>query len=504
MKRITVLSILAFGFSFNSHAQLSINGHFYGEDAFKFSNYNSFGTARTRGMGGSFSALGGDASNIFLNPAGLGFYNKSEFSITPLYNTQNVKSEYIGQNNSLSSSRLNIGQAAVVFSNNGVGTRKKRSAFGLSYNTLANFNNEFVYNGSNNKSSISDYFAEKATSENVSTQVLEDEYDGSTGIAQTPTSMYYQAYLIDHTGNNNYVASELSVPVVQSGKVRESGSLGQFNISYGINFDDKTYLGASVGIQNLNFNQLTDHAESFPKGELFRSFLYGDDLYVNGTGINLTLGGIIKASKVLSIGLNVTTPTAMRIRESIGSEVTIDPLPGTITVDRKTLYTVENDFRYRLTSPLRGNLGAAVFLPSKLGVINVEAEYIGYGQMGIKDSEDARWSSDQKSGIQDTYKDVLNLKAGAEIRVTNIRLRAGVNLLNTPYRNESSANSKSTVQLSLGAGYRAQNFFADLGYSRMTSKSAFTPYTISNPENYASAALSRSQGVVSVTVGTFF
>lgn len=496
------LSFLGLGLT--SQAQLSINGHFYGEDAFRFSNYNSFGTARTRGMGNSFVALGGDASNVLTNPAGLGFYNKSEFSITPLFSSQKVSSSYIGENTSLMSSRLNIGQAAVIFSRTGTGTRKKRSVIGLSYNTLANFNNEYEYNGTNNKSSISDYFAEKATSENVSPEVLEEEYDGNTGIAETPTSMYYQAYLIDHIGNNDYQAGELSIPVVQSGRVRETGSLGQFNISYGLNLDDKTYFGASLGIQSLKFNQLTDHAESFPKGELFNGFIYRDDLLVSGTGINLTVGGIIKATQSVSFGLNITTPTAMSVRESISSEVTIDPKPGTINVNRYTLATVPNDFNYKLTSPLRGNFGAAIFLPKKLGVVNAEIEYIGYGMMGIKDKEDNAWSSDQKSDINKAYKNVLNFKAGAEIRVSNFRVRAGAGYLNSPYKNESSLIDKSSVQLSFGAGYRAQNFFADLGYSTLTSKSAFTPYTVSNPSDYASAALSRTQGILSVSVGTFF
>ncbi len=505
MKKNPGLIVLALmGLALSSQAQLSISGHFYGEDALKFSSYNAYGTARTIGMGNAFTALGGDASNVIINPAGLGFYNKSEFSISPLFNNQKLTSTYIGQQTALSGSRISIGQATAIFSNSGAGTRKKRGAFAISYNTLANFNNEYKYNGSNNKSSISDYFAEKATSENVSTQVLEDEYDGNTGIAQTPTSMYYQAYLIDHTQNNVYTASELSIPVLQSGQVRESGSLGQFNLSYGVNFDDKTYFGATLGIQNLKYNQLTDHAESFPNGDLFNGFVYRDDLLVSGTGINLTLGGIIRASKTLNLGASITTPTAMRVRESISSSVTIDPLPGTINVNRYTIRTVPNDFNYRLTSPLRGNIGASVFLPKKLGVVSLEAEYVGYGQMGVKDREDQRWSSDQKSGIRDTYKDAVNLKAGAEIRVTNIRLRAGVNYLGSPYRTETSATGKSSVLVSLGAGYRAQNFFADLGYSLQTSTFAFTPYAVSNPADYASAAIDRKQGLLAISVGTFF
>ena len=39
------------------------------------------GTARLMGIGGTKTALGGDIGTISGNPAGLGFYNSSEFSI---------------------------------------------------------------------------------------------------------------------------------------------------------------------------------------------------------------------------------------------------------------------------------------------------------------------------------------------------------------------------------------------------------------------------------------
>ena len=43
------------------------------------------GTARIRAMGGAATSLGGDLSSAYLNPAGLGFYNRSDFSITPVF-----------------------------------------------------------------------------------------------------------------------------------------------------------------------------------------------------------------------------------------------------------------------------------------------------------------------------------------------------------------------------------------------------------------------------------
>ena len=54
----------------------------YAEDALRFSQFGSTGSARISALGGSGNALGGDISNIHNNPAGLGFYQNSEFSFT--------------------------------------------------------------------------------------------------------------------------------------------------------------------------------------------------------------------------------------------------------------------------------------------------------------------------------------------------------------------------------------------------------------------------------------
>ena len=53
------------------------------EDALRNSQVFYYGTARFMGMGGAFTALGGDLSSLSQNPAGLGVFRSSEVSITP-------------------------------------------------------------------------------------------------------------------------------------------------------------------------------------------------------------------------------------------------------------------------------------------------------------------------------------------------------------------------------------------------------------------------------------
>lgn len=503
MKKLFLVSLIAVISINNSLGQLSINGHFYGEDAIKFYRYGNFGSARVMGMGGAFTALGGDLSSSYINPAGLGYYNKSEFSLSPYFINQNTNSSYIGQKTNQSSSSLTIGQIGAVFSKQGTGSRKKRSNWAISYNTLANFTNDFSYSGVNKRSSLTDYFAEKATKRGISSTALDDEFDSKTGLAQNGTAMMYQAFLIDPSGKA-YLASELSVPVNQTGRVSETGNLGQINVGYGVNFDDRTYFGASLGIQNLNYNQITDHSEVFPNGKIFNSFDFGDELFVKGTGINLSLGAIFKVTENLRVGANLTSPTSMKIQESLVSNVSIRQKPNTFTTKFQEISTVPNDFNYKIISPTRANIAASLFLPKKIGVVSIEAEYVGYSRMNIKDNENARWSSEQKREIQNEFKDVVNLKAGTEIRVGIGRLRAGLNYLADPNRVNKNYNSKSSLVGSFGAGLRNNKYYVDVAYSRTMFDSAFTPYTLSAKEDYSSIANSGSKGILAFSIGTFF
>jgi hypothetical protein len=522
MKNIFVLTfIIALGIN-STKAQLSLNGHFYGEDALKFNTVKTFGSAKVQGMGGAYSALGADMTNAYLNPAGIAFYNKSEFSFSPTFYNQNSKANYIDlkTNSPTSSSSINVGQVGAVFSSRGSGTRKKRTAWGITYNTLANFSNDFNFGGTNNKSSITDFFAQKTTSQGYTSTELDskDNFNQSTGLAQNRETLYYQSYLIDPEGKE-FVSSEQSTPfkVNQDGRVRESGNLGQVNISGGVNFDDRTYIGGSIGIQNLSYNQITDFSEDFPTGKNLKSFNYNEDLFVSGNGVNINIGTIYKLTKDIQIGVNVVSPTFMKVKESVVTKISnalvkIDA--GSKEFEKIPSYeTVPNDFLYRITSPIKANFAGALFLPKKLGVINLEAEYVGYGMMNVSalksddtwsSSDKNVWSANQKSDIQNEFKDVINFKAGSELRFGNARIRGGINYYADPHKNSKAYNTGSTYVGSLGAGVRNSKYYADIAYSKTLDKYAYTPYVVLKPEDYASATISKNRGIFGITVGTYF
>ena len=68
----------------------------YAEDALRFSRTFPGGTARIMGMAGAQNALGADISSLVGNPAGLGFYRSSDFSISPTLRFNTTESKTFG------------------------------------------------------------------------------------------------------------------------------------------------------------------------------------------------------------------------------------------------------------------------------------------------------------------------------------------------------------------------------------------------------------------------
>src|SRR5918993_5696107 len=87
----------------------------YVESALTFSRTVPGGSARIQGMGSSQTALGGDYSSAYSNPAGLGMFNRSEFTITPAFSGYKTEASYLGERDEASDSRFIIPGISGVF-----------------------------------------------------------------------------------------------------------------------------------------------------------------------------------------------------------------------------------------------------------------------------------------------------------------------------------------------------------------------------------------------------
>ena len=131
-------------------------------DALRYSWTAPGGTARMQAIGGATTALGGDITSTFTNPAGLGMYKTNEFVISPGFRFLSNNTDYRGNSSSDSKSSFNYGTSGFVFGLPSSGNRSwKGFSFSLALNRTANFNNNVSLKGTNNQSSYSEKYLEE-------------------------------------------------------------------------------------------------------------------------------------------------------------------------------------------------------------------------------------------------------------------------------------------------------------------------------------------------------
>ena len=120
-------------------------------DALRYSLINYSGTARFTGLSGAYGAVGADFSCLSQNPAGLGLFRKSGFSITPVFSANTTKSDYLHTSNSDFRNTLYLGNAGYVMAiklNEDNGSHLKQIQFGFGMNRMAIFSNRMIVSGS--------------------------------------------------------------------------------------------------------------------------------------------------------------------------------------------------------------------------------------------------------------------------------------------------------------------------------------------------------------------
>ncbi|WP_128396955.1 OmpP1/FadL family transporter [Botryobacter ruber] len=479
-------------------------------DALRYSRLGLSGSARIQGIGGANTALGADISNLSTNPAGLGFFRRSEVTISAGFSTANVQTDianregsYFGPSTTDSRNSLNIPQVGIVLSDrrgDEEGSDWRGTSFGLSINRLNNFNSRTTYRGmtggSVNDWTIVDYFAELANNNaNVvggQTRVLDqlnDEYDNASSLGGYATlqGMAYGAFLIDVFEDEQ---GEFAAPLNKIGRVDfeeevlRSGSQKQFDFGAGTNYRDKLYLGAAIGITSSNFKQERIYRESFTHqvtnddgstSNVTTDLSLRDEINSRGGGINLKVGTIYRFSDAFRAGLSIQTPTLYTFDENY------DTFLHTTHSDigDQSVAQMPGQFSYTLVTPFRATGGLAYFI-SKNGFLTADVEYVNYSnaRFSERDSDfgsSGSFFSNLNDGVANSYQSAVNLRLGAEARYEVFRFRAGYARTGDPYKSSSLNGTVNTF--TLGTGIRLQNFYLDAAYSRSNSDNRYVPYS---------------------------
>ncbi|MVN76523.1 hypothetical protein GO988_09330 [Hymenobacter sp. HMF4947] len=491
------------------------------DDALLFSRLGPSGTARTLGIGGANVALGGDFGSLSLNPAGLGFFTKSEVSFTPGLGFGTAKSTpqgnlaatgSLGSMNETANS-FHVASVGVVFANrrpdNDNTSDWRGGSFALGFTRLADFNQGFAYtNQTDDNHSFFQFLREpggyvspssagyRSALQNIRTQDNSGNYYDLDGLAYGNflTTIGKTKGGLDSLGTPSRVG-----PITQREQVMTKGSLSQFDLGYGGNYRDKLYVGFGIGIVSLNRTRTSTFSESSNGGE---DFNYQDYLKTTGTGVNARLGLIYRAADAVRFGASIQTPTYIRLTDEYSTTLTSQYAPANLS---NVLTTVPSTDEYSITTPFRANGGVAVLL-SKYGFLTGDIEYVGYSQARFHtvDASQGLDFTDTNQALSTGYKNTVNLRVGAEGRFDIFRARLGYARYGSPYAGDSPFNRDQNYYTA-GLGLRTKSFFVDAAGVYLSYKDRYSPYTLASNEvgNKPTNYVQRASPVVAITQDRF-
>jgi hypothetical protein len=431
-------------------------------DALRYSGFTVQGTARSGGMGNAFGALGGDFTSISINPAGLGVYRSGELSFTPKFGHFQTESNYLGSVGSDSKYKFAINNLSYVST---IQTKNRSEAglisvnLGIGFNRLKDFNNNAIAGADNVNGSFMDYFADNANANDWS-----DFYE----------QLAWETDLLLYDENNNeywHDLEEAGYGQSQRKTISRQGSVDEFSLAVGLNFNHKLYLGASVGILDVYYKESTellewDKAANVP---FFNEFSFNEYLRTSGNGYNVKLGVIFKPSNSIRLGASVHTPTFYNLFDSFETS-----MYSSVTYDDGSTETYDvlsplSEYDYDLETPLRATLSGA-FVIAKKGLISVDYEYVDYGSAKLRRGGDGYNFVDENNEISEAYRSAGNIRLGGEFKVSEeLSLRAGMEMYPSAYNSQAFGTSQPNADADLmiysaGLGYRTGGFYVDIAY----------------------------------------
>jgi hypothetical protein len=469
-------------------------------DALRYSQLTFGGTARYSGMAGSFGALGADFSTLSSNPAGIGLYRRGEFSFTPSIYFQNANAAYNGTTADDQKVRYNLGNIGVVFAKN-LDNPDNHSGwkfvqFGVGLNKLASFNGQTTITGQSNSSQM---------------DVWRDQSNGiyCTNLDPFGSQLAFNTYAIDTvpgTGGMQYSAAKgVGEQVMQTKTISSTGAYNEWVFSFGGNYQDKLFLGGTIGLPTVSYNEQSSYVETAvnpsASGSNFSSMNYTYNQSTTGRGFNFKLGAIYKPLEFLRVGLAVHSKTWLSLSDSWNSTLsTTYSASGSYTGGTLTSDSPDGSYSYSITTPMRV-IGSVSFLAGKMGAINVDYEYVDYSQARLS-SNDAGVFTQSNDNIKQGLTSAGNIRVGGELKLAPLTLRAGYAYYSNPFKSGTHLDG-SRQSFTAGIGFRHKFVSLDLAYVLTMYQTSYAFYDPSYLNN-GPAIVDNRTSTIMATLGFHF
>jgi hypothetical protein len=445
------------------------------EDALRYAVENLTGSARYRGMGGAFGAIGGDLSAINQNPAGSIFFANNFATFTgSSYNTKNT-SRYFGTTRSENDSSLDINQAGVVFvfKDNNPKNDWKKFTIALNYENNNNFDNRIYSAGVNPYNSIDKYFLRFANGlpqeGGITLQTLENAFFEDLNFIDQQAFLGYQAYMFNPVSNTpQNTTYETNVPTNsnynQDNYTLSTGYDGKFTANFATAYKDKLFLGINLNYHFTDIVKTISVFESYGANNILTSGLqsvqFDTETHTFGNGFSFNLGAIAKATESLRVGLAYQSPTWYRLvdeqRQAIFANCTdcstnnrINFNPGVTMIYRP--YTIQTPGKWT---------GSVVYLFGKRALLSADVSTKDYSNTKFKPQNDY---TGLNSFMSNALHDAIEVRLGGEYKYKEFSFRAGYRFDESPYKVDQAFGD--LTGFSGGLGYTFGESRIDLAYS---------------------------------------
>lgn len=488
MKKLLLASTLL-ALSLGVSAQ---NQNFY--DAAIAANSELNGTARFVSVGGAMGALGGDASTVSYNPAGIGVYRSSELTLSGNIHWTNTSMGGDAPSNYISANLANIAYIGTWLNPKEKGLITLN--FGITYNRIKNLAREGRYSGIQ-QGSATQFIANQTngTDPNYFSDDLVDQFY-NTDLAWR-SILGYQAYLFDPITNplNNETVYLPYYTKIGGGNVRtnlqfsEYGAHDEYGISIGGNVENIFYWGMSFNCDYLYYNKRVGQQEIFNDGN---AYTMHTNYAMEGCGFAYKLGFIVRPVNWLRIGAAFHTPTWYYMEDWASASVSFkNP-----SKDNQTDYTDTpvSEGQFYLESPLSA-MGSLGFVLGKFGFIGIDYQYTNSQNIILKDSHKTPqdiMNMASNGAIADTHAfrigaefkpvDALALRIGGGYTMPIAKEGATRHYYNNDVRCDMDYyNTKASYNVTAGIGYRIDRHAVDLAYVWQVNQADFYAYQGADP-----------------------
>ena len=482
-----ILSLFLGSIAWQANAQNEI-------DILRYSYQESLGTARSMSMGGAFGALGADLACLSGNPAGIGMYRRGDAGISTGLASQKTKVNIAGQfgnANQLSGSTTNLG---IALSYPSVNPDWPVTTLAVTNTRRANYNERVRIDDAPLDGTLLDVFLGEAMGANP---------DELYNLSPFTSSLAWETYLLNPHPNNNptdYISEIPSGGAYATKIIERSGHLNETNIGLGSGFQERLYIGASIGIVSVEFDEKAIHNERPRIDSLeLAEWEYQELLTVEGSGVNFKVGINLALTNWLRAGVAYHTRSRIGFTDEYSTKIRSDFKDGE-SFDSSSPF---NRLEYVVLTPSR-LIASGAFILGKMGVITADYERVDYGSGMLKpqalSGPDPYNFETENEAASQLYNLSHAARVGCEFRIQrNWRLRAGAGMETSPFSPAAEIDTDASRYTgSMGFGYRTNAWYASATYRRSWHDRDIYLYS---PDLIEAGRLRKTHGMVVASLG---